>query len=98
MVSTPEEEGTEGIKRRVYNIIICDSTLRNILSPQLNNMTAQYKLMRGCECCISSKSMHSYLLTWRDRHIKHLKYISHNEQNRRSGELSSHLFETYKIL
>ena len=52
--------------------------------------------MCGCEFCISAKSMHSYLLTWRDSHIKHLKDISHNEKNRRSGELSSRLFETYK--
>ena len=40
--------------------------------------------------------MHSYLSTCRDRHLKHLKDISKNIQNRRSGELSSCLFETYK--
>ena len=59
-------------------------------------MTAQYKVMCGCECCISTKIMHLTLLTWRDLHLKHLKYISNNEQNRRSGELLSRLFETYK--
>ena len=52
--------------------------------------------MCGCECCISSKLVHLSLLTWRDFHIKHLKDISHNGQNRRSSELSSRLFGTYK--
>ena len=40
--------------------------------------------------------MHLSLLTLRDRNIEHLKDRSNNAQNRRSGELSSHLFETYK--
>ena len=52
--------------------------------------------MYGCECLIYSYSMHMYLLTWRYRHIKKLKDRSQNAQNRKSGELSSHLFETYK--
>ena len=52
--------------------------------------------MCGCECFISAKIMHSSLLTWIDHSLKHLKDISHNSQNRRSGELSIHLFETCK--
>ena len=51
--------------------------------------------MCGCECCISAKIMHSYLITCHNR-LKHLKDKSHNAQNRRSGEISSHIFETYK--
>ena len=39
--------------------------------------------------------MNSYLLTWRDCHLKRLKDRSHNAQNRRSDEISSHIFETY---
>ena len=52
--------------------------------------------MCGCKCCISAKIMHHFLLIWRNRRLKHLKYRSHNAQNRRSGEISSHIFETYK--
>ena len=51
--------------------------------------------MRGCECCISAKSIHLTLLTWRNLHMKHLKDRSHNAQNRRYGEISSHMIETY---
>ena len=94
----PPEEGL--IQEVIYsdnNIIISDSTLRKILPPQLNKMTAQYKLMCDCKCCISSKSMYSSLLTWRDRRLKHLRDISRTAQNRRSSEMSSHIFETYKI-
>ena len=40
--------------------------------------------------------MHSSLLTWCNCHLKHLKDINLNELNRRSGELSSHLFEAYR--
>ena len=33
-------------------------------------MTACYKIMCGCECCIYAKSIHSSLLSWRDRYFK----------------------------
>ena len=33
-------------------------------------MSARYKVLRGCECCISDKSIHSSLLSWRDRYLK----------------------------
>ena len=52
--------------------------------------------MYVCDCYVSAKSMHSFLLTWLYCHLKHLKDISHNAQNRSSGEISSHIFETYK--
>ena len=51
--------------------------------------------MCGCECCIFSKSIHFPLLTWKDFRLKHLKDRSQNSQNRRSGEISSCIFETY---
>ena len=96
MVSPPKEGG---LKEAIYadnNNIISDSTLHNILPHQLKKMTPRYKVICGCECCISAKSMHYFLLTWRDLHLKHHKNRSHNEQNRRSGEISSRIFETYK--
>ena len=52
--------------------------------------------MCGCKCCIYAKSMHDYLLTWNNHRMKHLKDISNNAQNRRYGEISSCIFETYK--
>ena len=36
-------------------------------------MSARYKDMCGCECCISDKILHSILLSWRDRYLKKLK-------------------------
>ena len=39
--------------------------------------------------------MNSSLLTWCDIHLNHLKDRTHNAK-KRSGELSSRLFETYK--
>ena len=46
----PSEEGGMKEERDTdNNIIIIDSTLHEILSPQLINMTSRYKLMCGCE-------------------------------------------------
>ena len=59
-------------------------------------MTALYNVICRCDWCTSTKGMYSSLLTYPDRHFKHLKDRSNNAQNRRSGELSIHLFETYK--
>ena len=38
-------------------------------------MYARYNIMCGCECYISSKRIHSSLLSWRDRYLKKLKDI-----------------------
>ena len=35
--------------------------------------SARYKIMCGCECCISAKSIHSSLLSWSDRYLKNSK-------------------------
>ena len=57
MVSPPEKGGIKETWYADNNIIISDSTLRNIVSPQLNNMSARYKVVCGFECFISVKSM-----------------------------------------
>ena len=59
-------------------------------------MSARYKVMCGCECCIYAKSINSSLLSWRDRYLKKLKDKRKNSQRRRSGEKSHHIYETYK--
>ena len=52
--------------------------------------------MRGCECCISAKSIHSSLLSWCDRYLKKLKDKVQNAQIRSSGEKAHHIYKTYK--
>ena len=52
--------------------------------------------MCGSGCCISTKVMHSSLLTWNDFCLKQLKDRSQNAQKIRSGKISSHIFETCK--
>ena len=52
--------------------------------------------MCGCECCISTKSIHSSLLSWHDRYLKKLKNKIQNAQSRRSGEKAHHIYTTYK--
>ena len=54
------------------------------------------KVMCGCECCISDKSIHSLLLSWGDGYFKKIKDKSQNSQSRRSGDKSHHIYTTYK--
>ena len=45
MVSPPDEGGLKEERDADNNIIISDSTLKSIISPQLKNISAQYKVM-----------------------------------------------------
>ena len=68
LVSDPQYGGLNDARDEENNIIISDSKLRSLLPPQLKQMSAQNKIMCGCECCISDKIIHSSLLSWRDRY------------------------------
>ena len=59
-------------------------------------MYERYKVMFGCDCCISDKIMHSSLLSYWYHHYKKPKYQSENSQNRRSGEMYDRLIDAYK--
>ena len=96
LVSDPNNGGLKYARDEDGMIIISDYTLRSLLPPQLKQMSAQYKFMCGCECYISSKSIHSSLLSWRYRYLEKLKDRSQNAQIRRSGEKEYHTYETYK--
>ena len=96
LVSDPNDGGLKDARDEDGKIIISDSTLRSLLPPQLKQISARYKVMCGCECCISAKSIHSSLLSWRDRYLKKLKYQSQNTQSRRSGEKAHQIYTTYK--
>ena len=70
LVSDPNDGVLKDSRDEYGKIIISDSTLRSLLPPQLKQMSARYNIMCGCECCISAKSIHSSLLSWRDRYLK----------------------------
>ena len=59
-------------------------------------MSARYKVVCGCECCIYAKSIHSSLLSWCDRYLKKIKDKIQNSQSRRSGEKAHNIYTTYK--
>ena len=62
--------------------IISAYALRNIILYQLKEMTANYKILCGCEFWRSSKSIHYKLLTWSYNYLKKIKYQGHNYHNR----------------
>ena len=96
LVIDPNDGDLKDARHEDGKIIISDSTLRSLLPPQLKKMSARYKIMCGCECCISAKTIHSSLLSWRDRYLKRLKDKSQNDQSRRSGERAHQIYTTYK--
>ena len=63
LVSDPNDGGLKYARDGDNNIIISNSTFRSLLPPLSKKMSARYKVMCGCECCISAKSIHSSLLS-----------------------------------
>ena len=86
LVSDPNYGGIKDARDENSKIIISYSTLRSLLPPQLKQISSRYKVMGGCECCISAKRIHSSLISWRDSYLKKLKDQIQNAQIRRSGE------------
>ena len=70
LVSDPNDGGLKDARYEDGNIIISENTLRSLLPPQLKQMSERYKVMCGCECCISTKIIHSSLLYWHDKYLK----------------------------
>ena len=58
LVSDPNDGGIKDTRDEDGKIIISDSTLRSLLPPQLKQMSACYKIICGCECCIYAKIIH----------------------------------------
>ena len=57
IVSNTDNSGLKEARYEDDNILISDSTLCSLFPPQLK-MLSRYEVMCGCECFISSKSMH----------------------------------------
>ena len=62
LLSDPNDGGLKNARYEEDNIIISGSTLCSLLPPQLKQMSARYKIMCRCECCISAKIIHSSLI------------------------------------
>ena len=58
LVSATKYGGLKEARDEYYNIIISDSTLRSLFTPQLK-ISSRCKVICGCECYISDKIMHS---------------------------------------
>ena len=70
LVSDTNYGGINNVREKDDNIIISDSTLCTLLPPQLKTISAQYKVMCGCEFFVSTKIIHSSFLSWCDRYLK----------------------------
>ena len=63
LVSDPNSGGLNDTRDEDGKIIISDSTFRSLFLPQFKQMSAHYKIVCGCECCISAKSIQSSFLS-----------------------------------
>ena len=54
LVSDPNDGGLKDTRDEDGNIIISDSTFQSLFPPQLKQISTRYKVMCGCECCISA--------------------------------------------
>ena len=76
LVSDPNDGGLKCSIDEDDNIIISYYTFFSLLPPQTKQISACYKVMCRCECCIYDKIVHSLLLSWRDRYLKKSKIKS----------------------
>ena len=95
-MSDPNDGVLKDARDEDGKIIISNSKCFSLLPPQLKQTSARYKVMCGCECCISAKIIHSSLLSWCDRYLEEIKDKSQNTQSRRSGDKAHHRYTTYK--
>ena len=58
LVSDPNDGGLKDAQDEDGKIIIIDSIFHSLLPPQFKKVSTRYKVMCGCECCISDKSIH----------------------------------------
>ena len=63
LASTKKYGGIKEARDEDDNIIISNSTLSSLFTPQLRKMLSRYKVICGYKCSISEKSMHSSLLS-----------------------------------
>ena len=63
---SPPEEGEIKEARDTDNYII-------ITKPQLKKISSWYNVMCGCECCVSTRIMNSYLLSCHNNYLKSVK-------------------------
>ena len=59
LVSDPSDGVLKDARDEDVKIIISDFTLRSLLPLKLKQMSARYKIMCSCKCCIYGKSIHS---------------------------------------
>ena len=59
-------------------------------------MSSRYKVMCGCECCISAKSMHSSLLSWCSCCLKKLRISVEMLKKEGLGKKKICIYDTYK--
>ena len=89
LVIDPNDGGLKDPRDKNNNINISDYTFRSLLPPQLKHISARYKVICSCECCISDKSIHSSFISWCDEYLKKLKIKSKILKS--EGQVKNHI-------
>ena len=71
IIASPDNGGLLGARHDDTNdVIISDTTLHSLSSPQLLPMTDNHKMMCGCAMCNTSKCFQGSLNVWRRKKSK----------------------------
>ena len=89
LIASPDDGGLLGARHAETNdVIISDTMLFSLASPQLRPMTNNPKMMCGCVICNTSKYMQESLNAWRRKQLKSMKDKAENSRGRGKGELT----------
>jgi hypothetical protein len=96
LVLAAEKGDLPGLLDLNGRIVVSDTSLRNILPPQLRRATERHKQMCGCETCLTPRSHQQSLNSWRDRHLRQLKENEENELVVENKIVMQQQYTTYK--
>ena len=89
LIASPDDGGLLGARHAETNyVIISDTMLRSLATPQLRPITDNHKMMCGCAICNTSKYMQESLNVWRRKQLKITKYKAANSRGRGKYELT----------
>ena len=89
ITASPDDGGLCGSRHADTNdVIISDTMLCSLSTPQLRTMTDNHEMMCGCAICNTSKYFKESLNEWRRKQLKTMKDKVDNSHGRKKHELT----------
>ena len=83
LIASPDDGGLVEDRHAITNdLIIRDTMLRSLVTPQLHPRTYNQKMMCGCAICNTSKYTQESLNAWRRKQLKIMNDKAENSRRR----------------